>query len=99
MPIPHADDDQYAELTPEQLEAKRYEYQLRDTQRRIDNILDAYPLDDWTPDEARAMLAALSGMVRVPQGDGVVGVTVTITSQSGGPDIEVSTHLPRPEVK
>jgi hypothetical protein len=70
--------------------------ELDDTLRRIQNIVDAYPQEGWTLGEAKAVLAVLSGMVRVGQGDGAVCVTVTITSPSGGPDVEVSTRLPNP---
>jgi hypothetical protein len=60
-------------------------YELNDTNRRIRNILDAYPQDDWELDEARAMLATLSGIVRVRQGRGDVGlrVSVALTKPTG----------------
>ena len=75
------------------------EYQLRDAHRRIENINRLYPSAGWTLDETKAVLAMLSGMVRVRQGDGALCVTVTITSPSGGPDIETSTRLPNPAVE
>jgi hypothetical protein len=73
--------------------------ELDDMLRRIRNIVDAYPQGSWRLDEAKAVLAALSGMVRVRQGDGALCVTVTVASQSGGPDIEVSTRLENPAVE
>lgn len=87
------------ELTPGQRETRMREYALRDTHRRIRNIEDAYPRDSWTLDEARAVHAALSGIVRARQGCGGVCVTVMIASQSGGPDLEVSTRLENPAVE
>lgn len=60
-------------------------YELDDTNRRIDNILAAYPRADWSLEESRAMLAALNGIVRVRQGGGDVGlrVSVSLTEASG----------------
>ena len=95
-----ATEDESVELTREQREAQMRAYQLRDTLRRIENILRVYPTAEWTLDEAHAVLSALSGIVCVRQGAFTgLRVTVTITSPSGGPDIDVSTRLPRPEVK
>lgn len=61
------------------------QYELDDTNRRIRNILKLHPQDDWTLDEARAVLATLSGIVRVRQGSGDVGlrVAVSLTEPSG----------------
>ena len=53
-------------------------YQIKDTQRRISNILDSHPRDSWTLEESQAVLAALSGIVRVRQGAGDVGLRVSV---------------------
>ncbi|MDT5187492.1 MAG: hypothetical protein QOI29_5650 [Mycobacterium sp.] len=60
-------------------------YRLNDANRRIRNILNLYPQDDWTLKEAKAVLATLSGIARVRQGDSDVAlrVAVTLTKPSG----------------
>jgi hypothetical protein len=90
--------DDYVELTPVQREHQMCEYQLRDTHRRIENIIRVCPAAEWTLEEARAVLATLSGIVRVRQGDGELHVAVTITQQSGN-HIEASTRVPHAGAK
>jgi hypothetical protein len=41
---------------------------ISDTFRRIRNILDVCPQSDWSPDEAKVVLAALSSILRGRQG-------------------------------
>jgi hypothetical protein len=41
----------------------RAEPPIADTFRRIRNILDVYPAEDWTPEDARDVLATLSLIV------------------------------------
>lgn len=53
--------------------------ELDDINRRIRNIADSHPQDSWSLDEAKAVLATLSGIVRVRQGDGDVGLRVVVS--------------------
>jgi hypothetical protein len=59
-------------------EGQMHACQLADIHRRIANIRAAYPADEQTLDEAKAVLATLSAIVRVRQGDGSLRVAVTI---------------------
>lgn len=79
MPMVAIADDNYAELTPEEREALRHDYQLRDTHRRIANIRRVYPEAEQTLEEAQAVLATLAGIVRARQSGGEVGLRVAIT--------------------
>ncbi|WP_029108584.1 hypothetical protein [Mycobacterium sp. URHD0025] len=59
-------------------EAQMHECQLRDVQRRIDNILAVHPRDSWTLDEAQIAIATLSGIFRARQGS-IAGLRVETT--------------------
>jgi hypothetical protein len=61
-----------------QRETQMTEYQLRDTHRRIENLLAEVPQDGWALDEAQAVLAVLAGIVRVRQAS-IAGLSVATT--------------------
>jgi hypothetical protein len=89
----------HVEPTPTLRETQMDRIELEDTRRRINNLLaHVCPVADLALDEARAILAALGGVVRARQGDGTLTVSVEITSPSGGPAIGASwLLLPNPE--
>lgn len=43
------------------------DHRIDDIHRRIRNILAAYPATDWTLEESRSVLDAVSGIVRARQ--------------------------------
>jgi hypothetical protein len=83
-----------ADMT-EQSAAAMDEYELGDTRRRINNLLQqGCPVDGLTIDEAKTVLAALSGVYRARHEDVTMTVSLAVRLSSGGTVFESSWSLP-----